>query len=191
MANRRIIVSTGLFLVILLVTIMGVLQQGRHDYAWNIAIKAGVWMSYTFAELKYCIELKNYIRVFVMTVIASDSFLGLYFDLYATSMIFDKIQHVFGSYAFSLFVYNLICQLTQPTINRTFRFIFIISLGLSVGALYEIGEFAGDQLAKPKVASQPSLLDTDFDLIADAIGSLLAAVHATTILSINCKRAVK
>lgn len=189
MTNRKIMVfSTGLFLAVLLAIIIGVVEQGRHDYAQNIAVKACVWIIYTFVEIKYAIEIKRYIRVFIMTVIVSDSFFGLYIDLYTTSMIFDKIQHVFGSYAFSLFAYNLICQLTRPIISRTFRFIFVISLGLSVGSLYEIGEFIGDQIVKPNVPSQPSLLDTDLDLIADVIGSLIAAVHATTILSINYKR---
>jgi uncharacterized membrane protein YjdF len=189
--RRLIFTLTGLFLTALILLIIGVLGQGRHDYALNIAVKACVWVIYAAVEIKYGIEIKSYIRVLVMTMIISDSFFGLYLDLYSSSTVFDKIQHIFGSYAFALFAYNLICQLTQPVISRAFRFILVISLGLSIGALYEITEFIGDLTAKPKVPSQTSLLDTDLDLIADAIGSLLAAVHATTILSISCKRTVK
>ena len=184
--HRKVaLVFTGIFLAIFIVIIIGVLEQGRYDYAKNIAIKAGLLVIYTFLDMKYNIQLSNYIRVFVMTVLVSDSFAGLYLNLYATSSVFDKIQHVFGGYAFSLFAYTLICTLTRPVINRAFSLLFVISLGLSIGAIYEIGEFIGDATMRPMIPSQPSLLDTDLDLLADLGGALLAAIHVAIVLSYN------
>ncbi|HWR43993.1 hypothetical protein [Sporomusa sp.] len=193
MTNHRKILFclTGIFIAVLIAIIIALLTQGRHEYAQNIAVKACVWVIYTFIETKYSIEIKNTIRALVMAMLISDSFLGLYVNLYATSTIFDKIQHVFGSYAFSLFAYNLICQITKPVISRTFSFIFVISLGLSVGVFYEIGEFIGDLIAKPSVPSQPSLLDTNLDLVADVIGSLIAAVHTASIFPSSVRQPAK
>jgi len=185
--RKTMLILTGTFLVVLLGVVWGLVQQGRYDYAQNIVIKIVLWVLYTFFEVKCGISISNCIRASVMAVLISDSFLGLYLDYYLTSSIFDKVQHVFGSYAFSLFVYSIICKLTQPTIGRGFTFIFIITLGLSIGAVYEISEFLGDSLAKPRIPSQPNLLDTNLDLIADVIGSLFAAIHVTIILVGNLK----
>lgn len=54
------------------------------------------------------------------------------------------------------------------------KFILAVSLGLGLGALYEIAEFFTDRISHPVPPSQPSLLDTDLDLIANALGALLA-----------------
>jgi len=186
--SKIFFVLTGIFLAILVAIIIALVVQGSYDYAQGIAVKAVIWIIYSVLEVKYDIGVKSYIQALVITTIVSDSFLGLYIDLYTTSTVFDKVQHVFGSYSFSLFAYNLTCNLTQPKISRSFRFIFVISLGLGIGALYEIGEFLGDFIFKPDIPSQPSLLDTDLDLIADFIGALLAAIHSVTLLLIDNKR---
>lgn len=189
--RKTMFILTGTFLIVLLVIAWGLGQQGRYDYAQNIVVKMVLWALYTIFEVKCGITISNYIRTSVIVVLISDSFLGLYLDFYLTSSIFDKVQHVFGSYAFSLFAYSIICKLTQPVIGRGFTFIFILALGLSIGALYEIGEFLGDSIAKPSIPSQPSLLDTNLDLFADLIGSLFAAVHVTIILVGNLKNNIR
>lgn len=185
--SKVFFVLTGIFLAILVAIIIILMAQGRYDYAQDITIKAIIWIIYSVLEVKYDIGVKNYIQAFVITTIVSDSFLGLYIDLYTTSTVFDKVQHVFGSYSFALFAYNLTCNLIQPKISCSFRFIFVFSLGLGIGALYEIGEFLGDFILKPDIPSQPSLLDTDLDLIANFIGALLAAVHSVTLLRLQGK----
>jgi hypothetical protein len=55
----------------------------------------------------------------------------------------------------------------------------VACLGLSLGSLYEILEFFTDSISHPVPPSQPSLLDTDLDLVADLAGALLAALHAS------------
>lgn len=185
------LILTGTFLAILASIAWSLVQQGRYDYAQNIAIKIVFWVIYTFWEVRSGITISNYIRASVMAILISDSYFGLYLDYYVTSSIFDKVQHVFGSYVFSLFAYSIICKLSQPMIGRGFTFIFILTLGLSMGAIYEVGEFLGDSIAKPSMPSQPNLLDTDLDLIADIMGSLLAAVHVTIILVGNLNNNIR
>jgi len=54
----------------------------------------------------------------------------------------------------------------------------VVSLGVSLGAFYEILEFLTDIFSHPIPISQPSLLDTDLDLMGDVIGAVFAAIHA-------------
>jgi len=189
--KKTMLILTGIFLVVLVSIAWSLGQQGRYDYAKNIIIKIVLWILYTIWEVKSGITVSNYIRAGVMTILISDSYCGLYLDFYVTSSIFDKVQHVFGSYVFSLFAYSIICKLTQPMIGRGFTFIFILTLGLSIGAIYEVGEFLGDSIVKPRMPSQPNLLDTNLDLIADIIGALLAAVHVTIILVGNLNNNIR
>ncbi|WP_094604837.1 hypothetical protein SPSIL_019050 [Sporomusa silvacetica DSM 10669] len=189
--KKTMLILTSTFLVVLVSIAWNLVQQGRYDYAQNIIIKIVLWILYTFWEVKSGITISNYIRASVMTILISDSYFGLYLDIYVTSSIFDKVQHVFGSYVFSLFAYSIICKLAQPMIGRGFTFIFILTLGLSIGAIYEVGEFLGDSIAKPSMPSQPNLLDTNLDLIADIMGALLAAVHVTIILVGNLNNNIR
>lgn len=175
------VVLTGIFLAVLSIIVLVLMQQGRSDDAQNIMVKIVIWTIYSGLEIKYDIQLPNALRVGVMAVIVSDSLFGLCCGLYSTSSIFDKVQHVLGTYAFALFAYTIIYQLSQPVMKRSCTFIFIVALGLAIGALYEISEFLGDTMLKPKIPSQTSLRDTDLDLMADLLGSLLAAVQATYI----------
>ncbi|WP_371371629.1 hypothetical protein [Sporomusa aerivorans] len=175
--NRNNLLLTGIFLAGLLILIVVLAEQGRYDYAKNIAVKASIWTIYSFFELKYNMTVPNYIRALVMVAVLSDSFIGLYLNLYVTSSVFDKIQHVYGSYAFSLFAFTILHRLLHPVVSRAFNCLLVILIGLSIGAVYEIGEFIGDLVARPQVPSQPSLLDTNLDLIADFTGALIAAVH--------------
>lgn len=178
---------TGLFLLAMTAIIVALAVEERYEFAQNITVKTCLLTVFTWLEMKYTVKIPHTIRTLVLITVLSDSFFGLYMNLYTTSAVFDKFQHVFGSYTFSLFFYNLICQLTRPAISRTFSFIFVISLGLSIGVFYELGEFIGDLTVKPSVPSQPSLVDTNLDLVADLIGAFIAAVHMIIVFQINDK----
>lgn len=168
-----------LFLVIQLVLIFELARSGQSSYARSVMVTTFLWGVYTFLEARYGLYMNAYVRAMVIISILADSFFGSYLDLYTTSFIFDKILHVFGSYSFSLFAYILAIQLLNHSVNRSFKFVLIVSLGLSIGAFYEILEFLTDTFSHPNPISQPSLLDTDLDLIGDLIGAIIAATHGT------------
>jgi uncharacterized membrane protein YjdF len=119
----------------------------------------------------------NYVRTTVMLTIVFDSFFGYYLGYYITSTIFDKLLHIFGAYAFALFAYVLAVQRLNSPLPRLMNCILIISLGISLGALYEIAEYLVDSFGNPVLPGQPSLQDTDLDLISDTVGAILAATH--------------
>lgn len=168
---------TLLFLVMELAICIALLVKGNTNFIPNVAGLAALWIAYTLAELRYGFYMNNYVRAVAMIVSLSDNFCGYYLNYYLTSFVFDKIQHAFGTYAFSLFAYILIAKLLPRPVSRLFTFILIFTLGIAIGAIYEIGEFVGDQISKPDLPSQPSLLDTDLDLIGDMIGAAIAGLH--------------
>lgn len=179
--RQNVIFSTAVFLAALALIVFGLINQGRYDYAQNVSVKLVIWTVYTLFELKSGLVLNSYIRFGVMAAILSDSLFGLYLNFYLTSSVFDKLQHVLGSYVFALFAYNLIFTISRPITGKGFIFVFVLALGLSIGAVYEVGEFIGDSFFNPQVPSQPSLLDTNLDLIADILGSLAAARHSLSL----------
>jgi len=169
---------TVFFLVLQIILILKLFGQGQHSYAQSVIATTCFWSIYTFLEARYGFYMNTYIRIMVIITLLSDSFFGCYLDLYTKSSIFDKLLHVFGTYSFSLFAYVLAVQLLTHPINPLFKFILVVSLGVSLGAFYEILEFVSDTFSHPIPVNQPSLLDTDLDLIGDAMGANIAAVHA-------------
>jgi VanZ family protein len=173
---RRLMI---LFLMSQIVIIFGLAGEGHFDYIRSVLGTTALWIVYTYCEVRCRIYMNNYVRVLVVITLLCDGFFGYYLNFYETSFIFDKILHVFGTYAFSLFSYILIVQLLRQPVNRLFKFILIVCLGLSLGTFYEILEFLTDTFSHPALVSQPSLLDTDLDLIGDVIGAVIAGLHGS------------
>jgi uncharacterized membrane protein YjdF len=171
---------TAFFMVAQILLMLGLAEKGYMDYVHSVAVTTGFWVVYTFLEVKYKLYMNNYVRAVMVLTLLSDGFFGYYLNLYATSFVFDKFLHIFGTYAFSLFAYNLIVQLLNNPVKLSFKFLLVICLGLSIGAFYEILEFITDTISHPMPPSQPSLLDTDLDLIGDLIGAVFAAIHAAS-----------
>lgn len=164
-------------MIILAVIYSKLLQQGQHEFAVSVVSKVCLLAVITIIEIRYPILLNHFIRAGVLVTIISDSFFGLYLGLYVTSSVFDKGLHIFGNYTFSLCAYVLASKLNHHCLSKPFRFIVVLSFGLAIGALYEIGEFIGDTFSKPTIPAQVDLLDTDLDLISNFIGAFIASLH--------------
>lgn len=176
--KRSIMWITSAFLVLQAAMMIVLADRGRMDYVWSITVSTCFWLFYTFLEVRYCLRMSTYVRILMVLAIFFDAFFGYCFNLYENSAVFDKLMHVFGTYAFSLFAYILVMQMQTAAINRPVKFILVLCLGLSLGVVYEIFEFIGDNVSHPVPPNQPSLWDTDIDLIGDLIGASLAAFHA-------------
>lgn len=166
-----------LIILIQILVVVGLAMGLHFEYIRSVLVTTGIWLVYMFLEARYKLDMNNFVRVMVGIALVSDSFFGYYFDLYARSSVFDKILHVFGTYALSLFTYILVTKLQKNAVNRSFKFILVVCLGISIGAIYEIAEFLTDIISPPTLPSQPGLLDTDLDLIGDVIGAVCAAIH--------------
>lgn len=124
-------------------------------------------------EDKKNLQLENSVRIMVILTIILHNFFGEYLNLYNSPVIFDKPLHFFGTFAFSLFIYSILTKIIDTkNIPKLFIFIFIISLGISLGTCFEIAEFLSDSVLKTNC--QKGLIDTDLDLVFDILGAILA-----------------
>lgn len=176
--KTTMVALTGCFLVIQVFIMIGLAGKGYPGFMRATAITTGLMVLYTVAEYKWKLYMNNYIRAAVLIALIADSAGGQYLEYYITSTVFDKILHAFGAYALSLFCYILMSQLLTHQVGKAFTFFWVLALGISIGALYEIMEFTMDTFTKPTLPGQPSLYDTDMDLISDSIGAAIAACQA-------------
>lgn len=155
----------------------GLSANGYLDFMRSVAATSCLWIVYVWVEAKHDLYVPNYVRTAVMMAIFMDGFFGYYLAYYITSTVFDKLLHIFGTYAFSLFAFVIIMQRLRLGLPPWFCGLFIILLGISQGVMYEIAEFMVDSWGNPILPGQPSLEDTNLDLIGDTVGALLAALH--------------
>jgi len=179
--SRRIIITSTLsFLLAQTIVMLALANKGQFFYLRGVLTTTILWLVYTALEIKRCWYMNDYVRVLVMLAIFGDGFGGYYCELYARSFIFDKILHIFCIYSLALFGYILAIQLQPGSLSRSLCFILTVGLGLGIGVLFEIIEFIIDKLFQPVPPSQPSLLDTNLDLVSDLAGALLAGFHAAS-----------
>jgi hypothetical protein len=137
-----------------------------------------LYFVFIFLQFQFNFYIEPSIILFVIIVVLGHLFIGEYLGIYVRIKIYDKILHVFGTFAFTLFFYSLILKTINPISEpTTYTLLFIVALGVSLGAIFELIEFSVDLIFKSK--SQPNLMDTDIDLIADLIGSIVAAFTYT------------
>lgn len=121
-------------------------------------------------------KLKSYIRVVLIVTFLSHSLFGEYFRAYYTTGWFDNGLHLFGSFSFALFSYELLSTFISISSSKpkTLTFLLVSLLGICLGTFFELIEFSLDQLLHEH--NQFGLIDTDLDLVFDVIGSLLAGL---------------
>ena len=103
---------------------------------------------------------------------------GYAFDLYARWSWFDKVLHGYTIAAITLGLGLALYgrALTGKDRHRLLLILTITSLGVAVGALWEIGEWGYNQFVPSDVIK--GKFDTITDMIVDTVGALVAAVAA-------------
>lgn len=174
--------SAVLCLIVIIVqgfSLLGIISRGNRDFIGNIVGTTVFWLAYTLCEYIYKLKIHYYIRLAVVVSIISDGLFGFYFNLYVTSPLFDRIQHIFAAYSLALFLYAIcMCFMKDAIKDKWMIFILVTAIGMAAGSFYEIIEFAIDTLMKPQILNQPSLQDTDLDLLSNTIGAIFAGVHS-------------
>ena len=173
--SRRIL--DVVFFVVQISLMLGLSTIGYPGFMRSVAGTTCLWIGYVWVETKHNLYMPNYVRAAVLLAIGIDGFFGYYLGYYITSEVFDKLLHIFGTYAFSLFAFVLVAQCLRLALPAWLCCLFVVSLGISLGALYEIAEFLVDSWGHPILPGQLSLQDTNLDLIGDTVGALLAALH--------------
>lgn len=152
----------------------------KSSYTAGVTASTASFILYSLLENKYRLNISNYIRANVVLTITFHNFLGKYLNLYVRSFLFDNPLHVYGNYSFTLFFYALIAQVFHPQFRSQWsKFLYIVLLGISLGLIFELGEFVLDIISQPIIPNQQGLNDTNFDMLFDLCGSIIAAVHLT------------
>jgi hypothetical protein len=159
--------------------LLGIVSRGNRDFISNIVGSALFWAGYTILEQIKGMEIHFFVRAVAVAAIVSDSFFGYYLNFYVSSPLYDRMQHMGGTYGMVLFCYAVVTHIFHyPVTSKWIRCLFVVALGVGVGAAYEVFEFAGDRLLQPQIPNQPGLLDTNLDLVSNLAGALIAGIHA-------------
>lgn len=99
---------------------------------------------------------------------------GSLWNLYSKIFWYDEVVHGYNFFALALVVavYAYGVVLTGADRHGLLLVLVIASLGLALGALWEIAEWTYDQLVRPNVILPKT--DTIIDLMVDTAGALLA-----------------
>ena len=99
-----------------------------------------------------------------------------YLKLYEISRVFDRYLHAFGAFTFALLVYFILGRFIEYGGSRTFLALYVLTLGVTVGTIFELFEFCMD--IKEAANMQKGLRDTNTDMLFNLLGSFAAAVCA-------------
>ncbi len=104
---------------------------------------------------------------------------GYAFDLYRQFWWFDEVIHAYTSMAITLALALFLAGsvLVGARDHRLLLILVIASLGIAVGALWEVGEWAYDQVIAGDVIKGKR--DTIIDLIVDSLGAVVAGLLAS------------
>jgi uncharacterized membrane protein YjdF len=167
-----------LFILIQTICIVGLFTENSFDYMRMAIGNLIFWLIYILLEYKNKWKIPLYVRLVTIISILSNDIMGDFLNLYVSSVLFDRLQHVFGTYALTLWSFYVIQQFIKTKFKqKKFVIIFMLSLSVTLGTFYEMVEFLLDEFTHPAVKNQPSLLDTNLDLFSDLTGGILALVH--------------
>lgn len=155
---------------------LGFLIKGQFPKIANPAVITIFYIGVILLERFTTFKLKNYIRVLLYITLTGHSLVGEYFGAYYSTAFFDNALHFLGSFSFALFAYDLMNSFIKVRSSHPALFIFIIVsiFGISLGTIFELLEFFLDLSFKEK--NQFGLIDTDWDLFYDVIGSFFAGI---------------
>lgn len=176
MDNKMAKLLNCLYFLLQIIIALGFVLKHEYGYLSNPALTSFVYLGILGLERYTAFKLKNFVRVLLIITLTSHNLFGEYFNAYNTTPFFDNALHLFGIFSFSIFGYALLTSAIRIESPKplVLTFILAILLGISMGAVFELLEFALDILSAQH--NQHSLRDTDLDLFYDAIGALSAGI---------------
>ena len=136
-----------------------------------------------FIMKMFKLNIPKYATILIILSALGHIFVGKFLNYYNKSRKYDRYLHAFGTFSFSIYTYSLILSIINPAVtSQILAGVFVFTIGLSYGLIFEILEFISDYKKKKKniikQKSQRGLMDTDFDMIFDIIGSFFAAIFS-------------
>lgn len=178
--NTSLLIMTIVFSIITLFTGIAVFKKKKYNF---LIVNIASYISYLiFLLVQY--NLKFHVRAFIVCLviitIIGNNLIGCCLNFYKSSKHYDRFLHALGSFSFSLFFYSILAKITVPTFYpKFFVSIFVAAIGISLGCILEICEFILDSTTNSK--NQHGLKDTNFDLISNVIGAIIAGIFSMSI----------
>lgn len=178
--NKLLLVIVIIFSFITLFTSIKEVLNKKYNFFYENLVAYILFLFFLLAQYKLDFHIKLFIISLVLITFIGHNFIGQYLDWYHQSKYYDAFLHVLGSFSFSLFVYSILDKFTPHiTYSKFYVSIFVITIGISLGCIFELGEFALDSITGSK--HQHGLLDTNSDLLANLIGAIIAGIFSSYI----------
>lgn len=176
---RKVFVSAGLswlmkFLMLAMVPFE--LYRGGYLFTVLIFVAVGISLVPSIVQRNYNISLPFELDLLITLSLFLHTFLGEGLEFYNKYWIWDKLLHVYGTAVIAILAFVTVYSLHYTKkLRLTLPLIILITFtfAMTMGALWEIGEFGVDQLFGKN--AQKGLDDTMFDLINDLLGGLIVA----------------
>lgn len=180
---RRTVIVLQLIMAVELVL---TLYNGLWINAFLVAIIIGITLSPAMLGRHFRVTVPAEFQLLAVLFMFASLFLGEIRRYYDRIWWWDIALHTSSGLLLGLFGFLLIYVLNQNRrielhLRPGFMALFAFLFAVTVGALWEIFEFAmdyfvGTTMQKPMFGDDSGLTDTMWDLIVDAIGALLISV---------------
>jgi hypothetical protein len=162
------------------------LYQGRIQAAAEIILILSITFLPLLLGKRFNMRIPHEFELLAVIFIYASLFLGEVHDYYTLYWWWDMLLHASSGLILGILGFLLIYVLNENeridlSLNPGFMAFFAFVFALAFGALWEIFEFAMDQLfgmnmQKPMFNDPSGLTDTMWDLIIDGIGALIISV---------------
>lgn len=163
----------SVFVIFAIVRLYG---RGEKVHAKSALTQYAAYTIIFIALYFFHLSVPSYALLLTMLTVLLSSFCGHYLGYYTRFGTFDRYLHAFGTFSFSLMIYCIINSLLETGGSKFFRALVVFLIGNTLGAVFELGEAAGDSGKKTK--NQKGLKDTNFDMLCNLIGASLSGVFA-------------
>lgn len=183
MAEYIFLLNIVLILIFQIFMMISYILRKKKEKFWGSLILYAVVMAFLIYEHYSSMKIPELILTCFVITVLGHSFVGKYLEVYYTSEVYDRYLHLLGSFSFSLVAYAVIDYLLRPgTESVIYKSVFVMTIGVTLGAFFEIAEFVHDIYFPKKIRSQHGLEDTDFDLIFNTVGAFIAGALSGVIL---------
>jgi hypothetical protein len=135
-------------------------------------------MLFTYTLIILIIDLHISYIILLLSIIALFfySYVGFYLQYFKKSRVFDRFLHGYGTFTFTLLVYESIIIIILNGGSKFYQALFVFFLGIALGSIHEIIEFIADMSQHSQM--QKGLRDTNFDMVFNVLGAAAAAAAA-------------
>lgn len=167
---------TALFGCVMLAPVLIEFRQKHYLLAAKTAILFAACAA--SASLQKILYIRVWIWACVYAALAGHLILGNALYYYLRFRHFDRYQHALGTFSFTLFgsawLQMFLFRYSVYTLPKWFESVSVVTLGISLGCLFELYEFVIDSITH--AGHQHGLKDTNIDLVADVAGAVCAGI---------------